>query len=134
MDTEWRRVSLCHKRNNNFWYPPLDADVPEHYYSIARELCRVCPVWEKCLSDGLKEDWGMWGGLTPQERKVIGNPAPKPSSVRSHGSWLKYRQGCRCNDCLDGHNNNPKNVNMNVIPYMHEPVGDLDAIRFGMLS
>ena len=137
MHTEWRLKALCRTRNNNLWYPPMDADVPEQYYSIARELCRRCPVWETCLEDSQKpplETWGMWGGLTPQERGALNNPSPKPSIMRAHGSWVRYRQGCRCTPCVDAHNNSLPNVNMNVIPYMHESLGDLDAIRFGLLS
>lgn len=133
MDRDWRQKALCHKRNNNFWYPPMDAEVPEHYYSVARAVCQVCPVWETCLKDGTKETWGMWGGLTPQERQALTNENPKPSILRSHGSWLRYRQGCRCELCVEGHSNHNESVNMDVIPYMGEPIGDLDSIRFNML-
>lgn len=137
MDTEWRDKALCRKRHIDLWYPPMDADVPEKYYSIARELCRRCPVWETCLREAVKppvETWGMWGGLTPQERQAINNPSPKPSTVRPHGSWVRYRQGCSCEHCVEAHNVSLENVNVNVIPYVHESLGNLDDIRFGLLS
>ena len=137
LDTEWRKQALCNKRHIDFWYPPMDADVPEKYYSIARELCHRCPVWETCLSEAVRppvETWGMWGGLTPQERTAINNATPKPSVLRAHGSWVRYRQGCRCTDCSESQNVHLENVNMNVIPYMHESVGNLDDVRFGLLS
>lgn len=41
--------------------------------SIARELCRKCPVRGDCLRMSLKQganssDYGVWGGTTPQDR------------------------------------------------------------------
>ena len=133
MDTEWRRKALCHKRNNVFWYPPIEAEAPEQYYAVAREVCRCCPIWEKCLSDGVGEKWGMWGGLTPKERQPLSDG--KQSLLKPHGSWIRYRQGCRCDLCTDAHTDSSTNVNvkMNVIPYMNEPVEDLSAVRFGLL-
>lgn len=43
------------------------------YYAEARTICDVCPVKELCLAHALaeKERWGMWGGLTPIERRRI---------------------------------------------------------------
>lgn len=44
-----------------------------HYYDKAREICAACPIWEECLDHALsnKERFGMWGGLTPIERRRI---------------------------------------------------------------
>lgn len=43
------------------------------YYDQARSICEQCPVRQACLSQALqeKERWGMWGGLTPIERRRI---------------------------------------------------------------
>lgn len=43
------------------------------YYDEARTVCARCPVRELCLADALnnKERYGMWGGLTPIERRRI---------------------------------------------------------------
>lgn len=129
-EEEWRKEGLCHKRNNELWFPPMEYETPEHYYSIAREICRCCPVWDKCLKDGRDEKWGMWGGLTPKERNTS-----RPANLRPHGTWLRHRQGCPCNACLHAHTEctSDVNVNMSVIPYMNEPMPDLSALRFGLL-
>ena len=93
MDTpEWIFKGLCKNRHIDIWYPPLDTDNPDKYYGVAREVCRRCPVWKECLDAGTTETWGMWGGLTPLERTVITNKSPKPSAIRSHGTWVRYRQ------------------------------------------
>jgi hypothetical protein len=42
---------------------------------------------------GAEETWGMWGGLTPQERR---------GTVKlQHGTLESYRKGCRCTSCID---------------------------------
>ena len=131
MHTEWRQEALCHGRNNEFWFPPIEAEAPEQYYSIAREVCRCCPVWSQCLQDGSEEKWGMWGGLTPKERNTT-----KATLLKPHGSWIRFRQGCDCPECTADHMDSSVNVNVNmsVIPYMGESAGDLGSIRYGLLT
>lgn len=48
------------------------GDTSEHY-DEAREICNACPVQKICLAHALehKERFGMWGGLTPIERRRI---------------------------------------------------------------
>ena len=128
---EWMTEAVCRKRHIDLWFPPLDAEVPEHYYAISREVCRQCPVWSKCLDLGTNEKWGMWGGLTPQERTAL-TDSPKVSALKPHGSWVRYRQGCRCNECVDAHNQNYK-IDLSIIPKMGEPVGDLEMLRYALL-
>jgi WhiB family redox-sensing transcriptional regulator len=43
------------------------------FYDEARDLCRSCPLRSECLEHALaaKERFGMWGGLTPIERRRI---------------------------------------------------------------
>ena len=132
---EWLSVAKCRKRKNDFWYPPLDAETPENYYAIGREICHRCPIWEGCLNKGLNEKWGMWGGLTPNERLPIVSPNSfKPSLLKPHGSWLRYRQGCRCDDCITAHNQPTSDINMDVIPRWEEDVEDLEMLRFNLLT
>ena len=130
----WMVNASCRKRKNDFWYPPLDTDVPDNYYAIGREVCHRCPVWENCLDAGIDEKWGMWGGLTPQERTVLTSDSPKASVIKQHGSWIRYRQGCRCNDCVEAHNQPTNEINMSVIPEHGELIQDLEMLRFNLLS
>jgi hypothetical protein len=37
----------------------------------AREICLRCPVMAKCLKVGLYEDFGIWGGTTPAQRRIL---------------------------------------------------------------
>ena len=130
----WMEDALCRRIDNSFWYPPLDAPNPDSYYAIGRELCHRCPVWKDCLKTGTNETWGMWGGLTPQERTPLITKSPKPTALRPHGSWLRYRQGCRCSDCIDAHDKSTNSVNISVLPKWHEPIDDLELLRFSLLQ
>lgn len=130
----YRDDALCKGKNIDLWYPPLDTDVPERFYSIAREVCRRCPVWRDCLDDGADERWGMWGGLTPVERKALGDEKPRASAFKPHGTWLRYRQGCRCSECVDAHEQRTEKINLNLIPSQREPLNDLEMLKYGLLS
>jgi hypothetical protein len=37
----------------------------------AREICMRCPIIAKCLTAGLYEEFGIWGGTTPDQRKRL---------------------------------------------------------------
>jgi WhiB family redox-sensing transcriptional regulator len=37
----------------------------------AREICMRCPVMDKCLKVGMFEEYGIWGGTTPEQRRRI---------------------------------------------------------------
>lgn len=39
----------------------------------AKALCQVCPITNECLTYAIeaKEEWGVWGGLSTQERKRL---------------------------------------------------------------
>lgn len=39
--------------------------------NTAREICMRCPVIAQCLRVGLREEFGIWGGTTPQQRRKI---------------------------------------------------------------
>jgi WhiB family redox-sensing transcriptional regulator len=39
--------------------------------NTAREICLRCPVIALCLKVGLYEDYGIWGGTTPEQRRKL---------------------------------------------------------------
>lgn len=55
--------------NPEVWF---DADLR----AVAKRLCKQCPVRAECLVESQKlnwreEDWGVWGGMVPRQRKKI---------------------------------------------------------------
>ena len=48
----------------------------------AANICRDCPVMAECLADALDNqmDWGVWGGMTVRQRRVLLKQHPEVSS------------------------------------------------------
>jgi hypothetical protein len=65
----------------------IDDPDPDRWYSLAelngqpgidssirelRQICAACPVQAECMAHALKhENWGIWAGTTPKERRQI---------------------------------------------------------------
>lgn len=66
-------VVPCQNTDPELWFGDEDMSNARATYNIARKLCAVCPVKDLCLSYALTQDepHGMWGGLSPDERKRI---------------------------------------------------------------
>jgi len=69
-DGEWTAWAECAKPGATPMFPS-DADTVA--IEAAKDNCRACPVLVECLEAALKrgESWGIWGGLTPDERNAI---------------------------------------------------------------
>jgi hypothetical protein len=73
---EWHRYAKCVGVNLKVFFP--DYNGGEKTFAVARSICNECPVIAECLDAQLKlesfeDQWGMFGGRTPQERKEIRN-------------------------------------------------------------
>ncbi|WP_084963316.1 WhiB family transcriptional regulator [Thermoactinospora rubra] len=75
---DWRELAACRDHPDpDLWFPAIGPGGPDtaqrerRAYAPARRVCRDCPVWRDCLDYALTrgERWGMYGGLTPRERK-----------------------------------------------------------------
>jgi hypothetical protein len=51
-----------------------DLEMAKMAEQTAREICMRCPVMAKCLKVGMYEDYGIWGGSTPEQRKKLKKP------------------------------------------------------------
>lgn len=87
----WYNRALCKNYPSEVFFPDIPDELAEDemqmddgtiwekygdtsaFYDKARLVCNRCPVKEQCLEHALveKERWGMWGGLTPIERRRI---------------------------------------------------------------
>lgn len=126
MDTEWLESAICKGKHIDFWYPPLDVPNASSYYDVGRQLCERCPVWNECLEYGREETVGMWGGLTPLERRVL---LGGRGTVAPHGSVTRYRQGCSCAECENVANRQRSRIELSTIPDIGEELNDIDTIR-----
>lgn len=61
----WYAGALCLGRTEAF------DDEHEATVIEAKAVCTRCPVRAACLDRGLFEPWGVWGGLTTEERRAL---------------------------------------------------------------
>lgn len=54
-------------RHINIWF---DDDDP-YLTNLAKQVCFTCPSQAECLSEGLDEPSGVWGGLEEDERCTL---------------------------------------------------------------
>lgn len=63
---DWREQSLCRQVD-----PELFFGEPGANPNAARRVCAACPVTAECLTAGINEQWGIWGGTTYYERRQM---------------------------------------------------------------
>lgn len=74
-DLQWRQQAAC--VGYDIFFPTRGEDT-----NAAKRICEPCPVRGKCLSLGLKEDHGIWGGTTLRQRRKIRRWVKKGLSLR----------------------------------------------------
>jgi WhiB family redox-sensing transcriptional regulator len=67
---EWRFRAACRDAPTDLFFPAADD---QGSVARAREFCRGCPVREECLAYAIinRQNEGIWGGLTPEERRRL---------------------------------------------------------------
>lgn len=66
--SEWRDYAGCADADPEVFFPDSHRLGRSDPYAKAREFCARCPVVAECMEDALRhEEWGMRGGLTPDE-------------------------------------------------------------------
>ena len=65
--------ALCADIHTDIFFPPSfteERTAPEsQYYEIAKMVCEQCPMIESCEIQGREEEFGVWGGWSPKDRK-----------------------------------------------------------------
>lgn len=80
-DASWREQRACKNVPTDWFFPTKGVGRPRadrkestfDPYGKVRPICKGCPVRHACLWDGMRVEqaqvrFGMYGGLTPQER------------------------------------------------------------------
>ncbi len=70
------KEALCAQIGTEVFYLEDRDEVKEHAkqadYTMAKKVCQICTHLVECSEWGInKEKFGLWGGLTPQERRFI---------------------------------------------------------------
>jgi WhiB family redox-sensing transcriptional regulator len=71
------RDALCVGADPELWFP-VDEDVADSpRVAAAKGICALCPVRAQCLEVGMREDVGIFGGLTSAERRSLARRAAR---------------------------------------------------------
>lgn len=76
----WMKDALCAQTDPEIFFP--DSDSRDDARADAKKVCESCDVRSDCLIYALThgERFGIWGGLTPAERRKI---KPFPRATKS---------------------------------------------------
>lgn len=71
----WQQAGLCRSRSSELFFHPEGerGTAKRTREERAKEVCRNCPVIAECRAHALtvQEPYGVWGGLTEEERTAI---------------------------------------------------------------
>jgi WhiB family transcriptional regulator, redox-sensing transcriptional regulator len=69
---DWQELASCTGKPAAWWFPANDLGAVGGVdaYAEARPICMTCPVKASCAKAGANERFGMWGGLTPTQRRL----------------------------------------------------------------
>ncbi|MFF7238999.1 WhiB family transcriptional regulator [Streptomyces collinus] len=88
----WRDQAACAGEDPEIFFPLVDLSAPGTEASLARAVCRRCPVIIACRTWALDhgEDDGIWGATTAAQRRAIRrattDPVPVVGPRRGEGS------------------------------------------------
>lgn len=90
----WQQDAACRGLTHLFY-----RDGGDRSYRQARVVCATCPVRAECAAAGMDESDGMWGGLTPRQRRGRGRQGAvcgtRPGYMRHLKVGLPPCEACR---------------------------------------
>lgn len=80
MEIKWQELAACTGMDTEIFYSPENIGGPRKgrgvigerdRIELAKKICGTCSVRQECLKFAVqhKDDYGIYGGLTPQERR-----------------------------------------------------------------
>lgn len=66
-DDDWRGQAACKGKPSHLFFP--EGPWSRLDEKAAKAICAACPVTRACLEAGRGEPDGIWGGLTPKQRR-----------------------------------------------------------------
>lgn len=72
-NSDWRDQAACVGEDPEIFFPLSDFSAPGAESSLARAICRTCPVIIACRTWAIDhgEDDGIWGATTAIQRRAI---------------------------------------------------------------
>lgn len=71
----WHERAMCKDVDQELFYYPDEerGSTKNARIHAAKAVCKTCTVKQECLAwaERVPEAYGIWGGLTPEERKEL---------------------------------------------------------------
>lgn len=112
MSDAWKLDGLCSRTGMpDDWFPNEGRGGGTGRAARKREqetalICKGCPVVDKCLEVAIHngEQYGIWGGTTPEQRRRLLPPKQRRLKPISHGTESGYKTHLRrdedpCAEC-----------------------------------
>jgi WhiB family transcriptional regulator, redox-sensing transcriptional regulator len=76
---DWQELAACQAAEPELFFPISTTGPAEREVAQARALCHRCAVRTQCLEYALetKQAYGIWGGLTAEERRPLLLSSPR---------------------------------------------------------
>jgi WhiB family redox-sensing transcriptional regulator len=86
----WRLDAACRREDPELFFPIGTSGPAADQAGQAKRICLACPVRAACLDWVMRHgyDYGIWGGTTPQERRVM-------RATKARQTWRMPRPGFR---------------------------------------
>ena len=105
-DRSWMPLGACRGLPYGYMFPDLGVHATEQ-----KAICATCPVIDPCREYGMDEKYGVWGGLTESERRLVrrGLPLIERRGEFTHGTLAGYathrrRKERPCDECRAAYN------------------------------
>ncbi|WP_411106567.1 WhiB family transcriptional regulator [Streptomyces sp. cmx-4-9] len=84
---QWQTRAACRQLGTGRFFHPAGerGEDREERDAAAKRVCAGCPVRRECLEHALRtqESFGVWGGLTEEERRSLPAPAEPARAMAS---------------------------------------------------
>lgn len=77
---EWHARAACRGGGPAIWYPERGTSA-----EMALARCKACTVRAECLEAGQSELHGVWGGMSPRERRRAARLAKRQADAEAQG-------------------------------------------------
>lgn len=64
----WSTLAACKGLDPQMFFPSSGEN---HLLSLAKQVCDRCSVKQQCLNEHLYEEFGVWGGTSERQRRIM---------------------------------------------------------------
>jgi WhiB family transcriptional regulator, redox-sensing transcriptional regulator len=88
----WRADIACRDADPDLFFPIGATGAGLRQMEEAKRICRACPVQIQCLAWALENGVadGVWGGTTPDERRLIRSLPRRTTNSKADGDDKSY--------------------------------------------